>query len=109
MKLGVLLTLRRWHEHDPWEIISSVEQCIDRATSIFVDMEHNVSDIKAVGLTNQRETTVVWDTNTGQPLYNAIAWPDTRTMGLVRDLKSREGADKLQELCGLPLSTYPRR
>lgn len=96
-----------WHEHDPKEIIQSVEQCIERATSIFLDLEHEVSDIKAVGITNQRETTVVWDTNTGEPLYNAIAWPDTRTKGMVRDLKARDGADKLQDLCGLPLSTYP--
>jgi glycerol kinase len=80
---------------------------MDRATSIFLDQGHEVSDIKAVGLTNQRETVVVWDTQTGEPLYNAIAWPDTRTKGMVRDLKSRQGADKLQDLCGLPLSTYP--
>jgi len=70
-------------------------------------MEYEISDIKAIGITNQRETTVVWDTNTGEPLYNAIAWPDTRTKGLVRELKARDGADKLQDLCGLPLSTYP--
>lgn len=50
---------------------------------------------------------MVWDTHTGEPLHNAIAWPDTRTKGLVRELKTREGADELQELCGLPLSTYP--
>jgi glycerol kinase len=49
----------------------------------------------------------VWDTETGKPLYNAIVWPDTRTKGLVRELKSRKGAEELQELCGLPLSTYP--
>ncbi|KAH8730878.1 hypothetical protein GQ44DRAFT_700015 [Phaeosphaeriaceae sp. PMI808] len=96
-----------WHEHDPKEIISTVENCIERATSIFIDQGHSVSDIKAVGITNQRETTVVWDVHTGEPLYNAIAWPDTRTKGLVRELKHKKGADKLQELCGLPLSTYP--
>lgn len=50
---------------------------------------------------------VCWDTNTGEPLYNAIVWPDTRTAPMIRELKSREGADKLLELCGLPLSTYP--
>jgi glycerol kinase len=104
---SVSLTRRRWHEHDPKEIISSVEECIERATSIFLDMEHDINDLKAVGITNQRETIVVWDTNTGEPLYNAIAWPDTRTKGLVRELKAKEGADKLLEKCGLPLSTYP--
>lgn len=49
----------------------------------------------------------MWDTNTGEPLHNAIAWPDTRTKGLVRELKNRPGADELREMCGLPLSTYP--
>jgi glycerol kinase len=49
----------------------------------------------------------VWDHETGEPLYNAIVWTDTRTQGLVRKLKARLGADKLQDLCGLPLSTYP--
>ena len=72
-----------------------------------MDQGHDILDIKAIGVTNQRETTVVWDTNTGEPLHNAIAWPDTRTKGLVRELKSQMGADKLQEICGLPLSTYP--
>lgn len=72
-----------------------------------MDQGHDILDIKAIGVTNQRETTVVWDTNTGEPLHNAIAWPDTRTKGLVRELKSQIGADKLQEICGLPLSTYP--
>ena len=72
-----------------------------------MDQGHDILDIKAIGVTNQRETTVVWDTNTGEPLHNAIVWPDTRTKGLVRELKSQKGADKLQEICGLPLSTYP--
>ncbi|KAF2203964.1 glycerol kinase [Delitschia confertaspora ATCC 74209] len=96
-----------WHEHDPEEIVKSVEQCIEHATKAFVNLGHDVSEIKAVGITNQRETTVVWDKNTGKPLHNTIAWPDTRTKGLVRELKSQDGADELQEVCGLPLSTYP--
>ena len=98
---------RRWHEHDPKEIVTSVEQCIEKATELFIDQGHEISDIKAVGITNQRETTVVWDTNTGEPLHNAIAWPDTRTKGMVRELKLKDGADKLHDICGLPLSTYP--
>jgi glycerol kinase len=97
----------RWHEHDPKEIVESVEQCIEKATQAFIDQGHDISDIKAVGITNQRETTVVWDTITGEPLHNAIAWPDTRTKGLVRELKAKGDSDKLQDLCGLPLSTYP--
>jgi len=52
-------------------------------------------------------TQIVWDTETGKPLHNAIVWPDTRTSRLVHELRKKEGADKLLELCGLPLSTYP--
>lgn len=84
-----------------------METCIDEGIKSFKDQGYSISDIKALGLTNQRETTVVWDQDTGKVLYNAIAWPDTRTAALVRDLKKREGADKLQDICGLPLSTYP--
>ena len=73
----------------------------------FEQQGHSVNSIKAVGITNQRETTVVWDKTTGEPLYNAIVWTDTRTQVQVRKLKQRLGADKLQDLCGLPLSTYP--
>lgn len=73
----------------------------------FVNLGYSPSDIEAVGITNQRETTVLWDWETGEPLYSAIAWPDTRTTSLVRELKQKEGADELQKKCGLPLSTYP--
>lgn len=96
-----------WHEHDPIELLESVEVCIDKATEKFVALGHSLSEIRSVGITNQRETTVLWDKTTGEPLYNAVVWPDTRTTSLVRELKSRPGAEKLQELCGLPLSTYP--
>ena len=50
---------------------------------------------------------MVWDSESGETLYNAIAWPDTRTHNIVREMKARKGADKLQDICGLPLSTYP--
>ncbi|GAB7347668.1 hypothetical protein MBLNU459_g4532t1 [Dothideomycetes sp. NU459] len=96
-----------WHEHDPWELVSTVETCIEEATKKFTEMGHKVSDIKAIGITNQRETTLVWDSETGKPLHNAIAWPDTRTKQLVRELKGEKGDKNLSEICGLPLSTYP--
>ncbi|KAI9664705.1 MAG: Glycerol kinase [Bathelium mastoideum] len=96
-----------WHEHNPQELVASVEECIEKATEAFVNLGHDISDIKAVGITNQRETTLVWDWETGEPLHNAIAWPDTRTKGLVRELKAQQGADALLGICGLPLSTYP--
>ena len=97
----------RRHEHDPLEIIQSVEKCIEGAVKAFEKQGHSVDSIKAVGITNQRETTIVWDKGTGEPLYNAIVWTDTRTQALVRKLKARLGSDRLQDVSGLPLSTYP--
>jgi glycerol kinase len=60
-----------------------------------------------VGITNQRETTIVWDKNTGEALYNAIVWTDTRSAAIVRELKQKKGADDLMNICGEPLTTYP--
>ncbi|RDL39497.1 putative glycerol kinase (ATP:glycerol 3-phosphotransferase) [Venustampulla echinocandica] len=96
-----------WQEHDPLELLSSVDECIEKATEAFLKDGHSKDQIKAIGITNQRETTICWDTNTGEPLYNAVVWPDTRTTAIVRELKQRPGADELKDLCGLPLSTYP--
>ncbi|KFY82739.1 hypothetical protein V500_10354 [Pseudogymnoascus sp. VKM F-4518 (FW-2643)] len=96
-----------WQEHDPLELVSSVHDCIEEATEDFLDLGYKANQIRAIGITNQRETTVCWDKNTGLPLYNAIVWPDTRTKSLVRELKGRKGVDKLRDLCGMPLSTYP--
>ncbi|KAF6811057.1 glycerol kinase [Colletotrichum sojae] len=96
-----------WHEQDPLELLASVETCVSEATSKFIALGHPLSAIRGVGITNQRETTVLWDAETGEPVHNAVAWPDTRTASLVRDLRGKHGADTLQDLCGLPLSTYP--
>ncbi|KAF2768628.1 glycerol kinase [Teratosphaeria nubilosa] len=96
-----------WHEHDPEEIIRSVENCIEGALKTFENNGHSKSSIKAIGITNQRETTVVWDVETGKALYNAIVWTDTRTASLARELKARPGSDGLQDICGEPISTYP--
>ncbi|KAI0022895.1 glycerol kinase [Xylariomycetidae sp. FL0641] len=96
-----------WHDHDAYELLDSVEKCIERATEQFVTRGYDKSQIKAIGLTNQRETTLCWDKTTGEPLCEAVVWPDTRTKDLVRELKAHPGADKLPQLCGLPLSTYP--
>nr|6ZQ4_A Chain A, Glycerol kinase-like protein [Thermochaetoides thermophila DSM 1495]6ZQ4_B Chain B, Glycerol kinase-like protein [Thermochaetoides thermophila DSM 1495]6ZQ4_C Chain C, Glycerol kinase-like protein [Thermochaetoides thermophila DSM 1495]6ZQ4_D Chain D, Glycerol kinase-like protein [Thermochaetoides thermophila DSM 1495]6ZQ4_E Chain E, Glycerol kinase-like protein [Thermochaetoides thermophila DSM 1495]6ZQ4_F Chain F, Glycerol kinase-like protein [Thermochaetoides thermophila DSM 149 len=96
-----------WHEQDPYELLNSVQQCIDGAMHKFASLGYSKENIRAIGITNQRETTVVWDSVTGEPLHNAIVWPDTRTSALVRELKARQSADSLLELCGLPLSTYP--
>ncbi|GAB1738253.1 hypothetical protein NU219Hw_g2798t1 [Hortaea werneckii] len=96
-----------WHEHDPEEIVKSVETCIEGAIQDFEKSGHRKESIKAIGITDQRETTVLWDTTTGEALHNAIVWTDTRTAALARELKARPGSDKLQDVCGLPISTYP--
>jgi glycerol kinase len=84
-----------------------VKECIDGAVKAFEEQGYSASDIRAVGITNQRETTVVWDKHTGEPLHNAIVWTDTRAAELVRELKRHPGAEGVTALCGLPLSTYP--
>ncbi|KAL2866561.1 glycerol kinase [Aspergillus lucknowensis] len=96
-----------WHEQDPIELVDSVYTCIEEAMKTFLALGHSKSDIEAIGITSQRETTLCWDWETGEPLCHAIAWPDTRTKGLVRELKAQKGADELKNICGLPLSTYP--
>ena len=96
-----------WHEQDAYEILASVNTCIDEAVSKFEANGRNRASIRTVGLTNQRETTVVWDRSTGEALCRAIAWPDTRTAAVVRELKARSGSEQVADACGLPFSTYP--
>ncbi|XP_032412349.1 glycerol kinase-like isoform X1 [Xiphophorus hellerii] len=98
-----------WVEEDPKEILQSVYECIERACEKLTSVNIDVSNIKAVGVTNQRETTVVWDKLTGEPLYNAIVWLDLRTQSTVEHLiENTSGRDKnhLRHKTGLPLSTY---
>ncbi|CAG8252250.1 unnamed protein product [Penicillium salamii] len=95
-----------WHEHDPLEIVASVETCISEAVSKFETAGHSRAEIKCIGITNQRETTIVWDHETGEPLYNGIVWTDTRSQSIVTELRKKPGAAQLPNLCGLPLSTY---
>lgn len=99
--------ISRHHEQDPFELVDSVYICIEEAMKSFLALGHSADAIEAIGITSQRETAICFDWETGEPLYNAIAWPDTRTNGLVRDLKGQPGADELASICGLPLSTYP--
>src|SRR5262249_24994558 len=64
------------------------------------------SDLAGIGITNQRETTVLWDRRTGEPVHNAIVWQDTRTDALVAELAREGGQDRFRRLTGLPLATY---
>ncbi|KAA8541947.1 hypothetical protein F0562_023099 [Nyssa sinensis] len=98
-----------WVEHDPMEILESVKVCITKAIDKATAESHNVdSGLKAIGLTNQRETTVVWSKSTGCPLYNAIVWMDVRTSSICRKLEKElsGGRTHFVDTCGLPISTY---
>ncbi|KAI5293038.1 Glycerol kinase [Ascosphaera acerosa] len=96
-----------YHEQDPEEIYTSVLKCMNQAMKSFASKGYKASDILTVGMTSQRETTLVWDYESGKLLHNSIAWPDTRHSAIVREFKEKEGARWVEETCGLPLSTYP--
>jgi len=92
-----------WVEHDASEIWARTRGVIRGALE-----KSGISpkDISAIGITNQRETTVVWDRTTGKPLHNAIVWQDTRTDVLINELSRDGGQDRFRDRTGLPLSTY---
>jgi glycerol kinase len=92
-----------WVEHDPKEIWARTEQVINGALTEAGIAPH---DIAGVGITNQRETTLVWERTTGRPVYNAIVWQDTRTAGIIGELARDGGQDRFRSKVGLPLATY---
>jgi glycerol kinase len=92
-----------WVEHNPKEIWDNVREVIGQALAKANITRHN---IKAVGITNQRETAVVWDKTTGEPVYNAIVWQDTRTQPIVDRLAADGGVERFKQQVGLPLATY---
>jgi glycerol kinase len=92
-----------WVEHDATEIWHNVQAVVrgalDRAGL-------SRADLAAIGITNQRETTLLWDAATGEPVHNAIVWQDTRTDRLIAELAGDAGPDRFRDRCGLPLATY---
>ncbi|GAA1942898.1 glycerol kinase GlpK [Agromyces allii] len=92
-----------WVEHDAAEIWRNTGEVIGQALGKVNLTRH---DIAAVGITNQRETAVVWDRNTGEPVYNAIVWQDTRTQSIVDRLAADGGVERFKAKVGLPLATY---
>jgi glycerol kinase len=92
-----------WVEHDPAEIWANVVTVVNDALD---KVQLSPRDLMALGIANQRETTVVWDRETGMPAHNAIVWQDTRTDHLIRELGGDVGQDRFRDLCGLPLATY---
>jgi glycerol kinase len=92
-----------WVEHDALEIWARTQEVIKGALE---KGKINPKDIAAIGVTNQRETTVVWDKKTGIPICNAIVWQDTRTDVIINELAKNGGQDRLRGKTGLPLATY---
>ncbi len=90
-----------WVEHDPMAIWQRTQEVIHAGLD-----KVQASDIAAVGVTNQRETTVVWDRTTGKPVYNAIVWQDTRTDEICNELIADGGQDRFRAKTGLPIATY---
>jgi glycerol kinase len=92
-----------WVEHDPLEIWACVQGVVREALA---GAKCTPKEIAAVGITNQRETTVVWEKATGQPLGNALVWQDTRTDRICQGLAREQGQDRWRGKTGLPLATY---
>ena len=90
-----------WVEHDPMEIWQRTQEVVRAGLD-----KVKANEISAVGITNQRETTVVWERSTGRPVYNAIVWQDTRTDQICNELASDGGQDRFRAKTGLPIATY---
>ena len=92
-----------WVEHDPVEIWQRTQEVVQRALA---ERDLSATDLAGLGITNQRETTVVWDPNTGEPYGNAIVWQDTRTDKIAAELDSDGRGDVIRQRAGLPPATY---
>src|SRR6266487_2069664 len=92
-----------WVEHDPSEIFSSQLEVLTRLIS---KNKVEASSIKAIGITNQRETTIIWNKKTGEPIYNAIVWQDKRTAPICEELKAKGLSDYVKENTGLVIDSY---
>ncbi|MGY1708562.1 glycerol kinase GlpK [Geodermatophilus sp. SYSU D00758] len=98
-----LLPRSGWVEHDPIEVAERTESVI---RTVMTRMGITAADLGAVGIANQRETTVVWDRRTGRPLYNAIVWQDTRTDRIASRLEREGKGEVIRHRAGLPPATY---
>jgi glycerol kinase len=92
-----------WVEHDPMEIWERTQEVVKGA---FAAGNLEARHIVAIGITNQRETTLLWDRRSGKPVYNAIVWQDTRTDTLISQFAQEGGQDRFRARTGLPLATY---
>lgn len=94
---------RGWVEHDPMEILYTQLQAV---ASVMIKGKFEAKDIAAIGITNQRETTIIWDRATGKPVYNAIVWQCRRTAQMCEDLKKEGLGDYIKEKTGLLIDAY---
>ena len=92
-----------WVEHDAMEIWDNARAVVGQALGTLNITRHSIA---AVGITNQRETTVIWNRHTGLPVYNALVWQDTRTQPIVDALAENGGINRFRETTGLPLATF---
>lgn len=98
-----------WVEQDPLETMRLIRLCIKEACKKLEKDGFNVKDIATIGITNQRETTIVWDKKTGEPLYNAIVWNDNRTTVTVDEVLAKlpdQSKNHFKDISGLPISSY---
>ena len=95
-----------WVEQKPEALLKSVEECVEAVAEKLRTGGYRLDQVVGIGITNQRETTVVWDRLTGEALYHAVVWCDARNGVEVHKLHEKVGQDFLREKCGLPLATY---
>jgi glycerol kinase len=98
-----IMTQPGWVEHDAMEIWDNAREVVGQALGRLNITRHSIA---AVGITNQRETTVIWNKHTGIPVYNALVWQDTRTQPIVDRLAANGGINRFREITGLPLATF---
>lgn len=92
-----------WVEHDPMEILESQMSVLSQ---LIKEQNVSASDVKAIGITNQRETAIVWDKNTGEPVYNAIVWQDKRTADICEHMKNSGLTEHVRQTTGLVIDSY---
>ena len=92
-----------WVEHDPLEILKNTKFVLSSAVH---SAKIDAKEISSIGISNQRETVVMWDRQTGMPIGNAIVWQDTRTWGIIKKIKNKAAESKIESKTGLKLSTY---
>nr|AGB51852.1 glycerol kinase [Artemia sinica] len=98
-----------WVEFDPEELLHTALECMEKTMYHLQEMGYDPANVKSVGISNQRETTIVWDKFTGKPLYNAIVWCDNRTVSTVDSLLAKvpgKDINCLKGYCGLPVAPY---